>query len=281
MTPIGDKLRSEREKRRLALKQIAEDLKISCRMLTAIEEEKFEQLPGGVFARSFVRQYARYLGMDDQEIARQLDEILNPAPESAPFTETPKFADPPKTEAAPIHVPRVENWHGVSAGRGGSSQLFTALGLVAVAILGCAGIYAWWQRTPHPASVREAADLSSAPAAQSAPSIQHAAARTVQSDNAPVRVEVTAEEPAWVEIRTDGRVTYSGILMANQSRNIDANSAVALIVGNAGGVSIILNGKPIGSVGAKGQVRNLQLTSGGFEIVPPKSAASLDEMDPM
>jgi len=48
---------------------------------------------------------------------------------------------------------------------------------------------------------------------------------------------------------------------------------VLLRLGNAGGVSITLNGKPIGEVGPKGQVRTVQLTSGGFQIVAPKPSA--------
>jgi hypothetical protein len=68
------------------------------------------------------------------------------------------------------------------------------------------------------------------------------------------------------------------VLETNQSRVVDANATVLLLIGNAGGVTILLNGKPIGSLGPKGQVRNVQLTSGGFEIVAPKSPASLDPM---
>ena len=60
MTSIGETLRHERMKRNLELEQISQDLKISSRFLQAIEDERFEKLPGGVFAKSFVRQYARY-----------------------------------------------------------------------------------------------------------------------------------------------------------------------------------------------------------------------------
>ena len=45
--------------------------------------------------------------------------------------------------------------------------------------------------------------------------------------------------------------------------------------------TILLNGKPIGSAGPKGQVRTLQLTSGGFQIVPPKPAAPAAPLDPL
>jgi len=280
MTSVGETLRRQRVNRHLELDQISKDLKISCRMLAAIEDERFDRLPGGVFSRSFVRQYARYLGVDETEIARQLEEMLEPmAPEAVPVapavTQTPA--------PAPIPISRMDNWQ--SIGRRDRaiwrSPLF-ALGLVVIAMLGCAGIYAWWQRAPHPISVHAFAPV---PAPSPAPSPTHTAAvqavSAVPASAAPVRVEMTAEEPAWVEIKSDGHVEYAGTLQANQTRTVDANTMVVLILGNAGGVTISLNGKPIGTVGGKGQVRNLQLTSGGFEIVPPKSGASLDDMDDM
>ena len=68
MTPIGETLRRARLKRNLELNRIADELKISTSMLKAIEDERFDKLPGGVFVRSFVRQYARLLELDEDEI---------------------------------------------------------------------------------------------------------------------------------------------------------------------------------------------------------------------
>ncbi len=298
MTSIGETLRRERTKRNLDLDQISRDLKISCRMLTAIENERFDQLPGGVFSRSFVRQYARYLGLDEQEFAVRLSEILEPAAPPAPQFPAETTVQP---VASPIQLPRLQDWQALGGGGGRSvwRSPLVSLGMVVVAMLGCAGIYAWWQRTPHTVKARQTSEVeeqaalpSAAPArnpaaaSDSVNATQPAAAQLspaveagpAVSSNAPVRVELTAAEPAWVEMKSDGHITFSGVLETNQSRAVDANTMVVLILGNAGGVSISLNGKSIGSVGGKGQVRNLQLTSGGFEIVPPKPAASLDDM---
>ena len=95
--------------------------------------------------------------------------------------------------------------------------------------------------------------------------------------NAPVRVSVTAEDLVWVSAKSDGKSTFSGTMPANQTRTFDANDTVVLRLGNAGGVTIKLNGQPIGPVGPKGQVRSVQFTSGGFQIVPPKPALDLDD----
>ena len=65
MTPVGETLRRTRLKRNLQLEEISNELKISTRFLQAIESDQYDKLPGGIFAKSFVRQYARLLGLDE------------------------------------------------------------------------------------------------------------------------------------------------------------------------------------------------------------------------
>jgi hypothetical protein len=64
---FGEKLRKYREQRGLEIDDISNVTKISVRMLRALEEEHFDQLPGGVFNRGFVRAYARQVGLDQEE----------------------------------------------------------------------------------------------------------------------------------------------------------------------------------------------------------------------
>jgi hypothetical protein len=94
-------------------------------------------------------------------------------------------------------------------------------------------------------------------------------------------VEIVADEPVWVLARVDGKFAFSDTLAANTSRTLNGANDVYLRLGNAGGVNISLNGKSIGSVGPKGQVRSLQFTSGGFQIVSakPAPAAPFDPLD--
>jgi cytoskeletal protein RodZ len=64
---FGDKFRKERERRDIKLEDVSNSTKIASRMLRAIEEERFDQLPGGVFNKGFIRAYAKYLGLDEEE----------------------------------------------------------------------------------------------------------------------------------------------------------------------------------------------------------------------
>ena len=67
MGSFGEKLRKQREQRGIALDAISNTTKISTRMLRALEDEHFDQLPGGVFNKGFVRAYARQVGLDEEE----------------------------------------------------------------------------------------------------------------------------------------------------------------------------------------------------------------------
>jgi cytoskeletal protein RodZ len=64
---FGDKLRRERELRGITLDEVAIATKIGTRNLRALEEEKFDKLPGGIFNKGFVRAYARYVGIDEEQ----------------------------------------------------------------------------------------------------------------------------------------------------------------------------------------------------------------------
>src|SRR3954447_14841799 len=67
MGAFGDRLRREREMRGITLDEITESTKISRRHLEALEKERFDQVPGAVFNKGFVRAYARFLGLDEDE----------------------------------------------------------------------------------------------------------------------------------------------------------------------------------------------------------------------
>jgi cytoskeleton protein RodZ len=323
MTPVGETLRRERVKRNLDLEQISRELKISPRLLDAIEQEKFDRLPGSVFAKSFVRQYARLLGLDEDELAAEVQRQMEPQPTTPVAAETPRRPD--------IHMSKVGQWEAIGDHRSSLWSWVPALGLVVLVMLGCASVYTWWLRSrrpappvsatvsmpapqvpatppavapqpaPAPSEAQSSADRPAGEASAPQPSGQPAApalgnaglagnpapgalanpaaagtapaSAAPANPNASVQVKVTAQEPVWVRAQSDGKYIFSGTLQANETRSLDAASEVQLRLGNAGGVDIVLNGKPIGPVGPKGQIRTVQLTSGGFKIVSaPKPA---------
>src|SRR5947209_6705409 len=76
MGAFGEKFRKARESKELSFDDVSNVIKITPRMLRAIEEENFDQLPGGVFNKGFIRSYAKHLGLDPEEaVTEYLEQI--------------------------------------------------------------------------------------------------------------------------------------------------------------------------------------------------------------
>jgi cytoskeletal protein RodZ len=76
MANFGETLRRERELRDISLREIADATKVNLRYLEALEQNRFDILPGGVFNKGFIRAYARFIGADGESLVdRYLQEI--------------------------------------------------------------------------------------------------------------------------------------------------------------------------------------------------------------
>jgi cytoskeletal protein RodZ len=109
---FGDKFRKERERRDIKLEDVSNSTKIGSRMLRAIEEERFDQLPGGVFNKGFIRAYAKYLGLDEEETITGYVAALNLFNSQQWDAEKPA-PQPSATERSPAQP---------SSGQSGSGQ---------------------------------------------------------------------------------------------------------------------------------------------------------------
>jgi hypothetical protein len=93
------------------------------------------------------------------------------------------------------------------------------------------------------------------------------AATTSASDLAkPLHVEISITAKVWVQAVADGVRIFEDILEPGATRSIQASDSVRLVVGNAAGVTVALNGKVLPPIGPSGQVRRVVLTSTGMEI---------------
>ncbi|HLY17669.1 MAG TPA: RodZ domain-containing protein [Bryobacteraceae bacterium] len=293
MSSIGETLRRERLRKNLTLEQISRETKISARLLDAIEKEQFELLPGGVFAKSFARQYARFLGLDEEELAAEVEKAVNPV------ADLPSFTDVPPEPA--FSLSKMGDWPG--GGRSNSSVL-PALALVVAVMLVCSAFYAWWQRSrratpvtkpvasaslqkastpsvPPPAEpvplTTAAASESHAPAnpdhAPSVPAAETAATPAESGNPAALHVSLTADAGTWVQVWADGKSVIVRILEPNMVRTVDAADSVRILTGNAGALQVTVNGKPAGPIGPNGQVRTVEITRDRVQILlPPKPA---------
>lgn len=80
MASFGEKLRQARTARNMTLQEVAASTKISSRALQALEDEHFDQLPGGIFNKGFVRAYAHCVGLDEEKMIAEYLAAANVAP---------------------------------------------------------------------------------------------------------------------------------------------------------------------------------------------------------
>jgi cytoskeleton protein RodZ len=89
---FGEKLRKEREQRKITLDDISSTTKISTRMLRALEDEHFDELPGGVFNKGFVRAYARHIGLDEEQAVTDYLDATNQNPSGGMPASVPEIS---------------------------------------------------------------------------------------------------------------------------------------------------------------------------------------------
>jgi cytoskeleton protein RodZ len=106
---IGEQLRLAREDRGIPLREISDQTRISVHYLEAIETNDYKRLPGGIFNRSFVKAYAKYVGYDEKDAvdgyARYMRESGNPLEDVATTPLQSKvYTDAPATRSPVLTV---------------------------------------------------------------------------------------------------------------------------------------------------------------------------------
>lgn len=265
---VGAKLRQERVGRALTIADIAHDTRIAPRYLEAIENDDFSNLPGLVFTRNFVRQYAQALNLDP-------DPLLSELPKQD--ESTVQLPNPPERKRSSYQQDRMMR-----------SFLSSALWILAAGGAGTL-LYVHSNRSGELASRQ--LEAASVPQSIAPPAVvtlkppepaHETVARTTpapaREKTAPVNVVLTAHAPAWIEVTADGKTTFVGTLQTDETKNIAAADQVKLFTGNAGALTISLNGKTLDSLGPVGQVRSVRLTAEG---PAPLSKAPPPATDPL
>src|SRR5438132_726984 len=105
MPTLGEELRHKREQRGISLAEISEATRIGTRFLKAIETDNFSILPGGIFTRSFIRAYAKHVGMnEDEAIGLYLQQVAGPSPDQqdAASEATAEHVAPAQSTKRPV-----------------------------------------------------------------------------------------------------------------------------------------------------------------------------------
>ena len=245
---LGDRFRAAREARGLSLSDCSEQVRIRSVYLAAIEEENWKAIGAAVYVRGFLRTYARFLGLDPEEIVNTFNAEVQP----------PARADAESGTQRPALVER--------SSQPGSALIWVA-GIVAVLLVAFVAYNALTMRreapvatvSATPSALESAAVESASPEASAVPgglaSASPAASTTPSPPGAggPQTLALVLSEASWLRVTVDGSVSIEGTFPAGTTKTFHGKNALVR-VGNAGGVEIFVDGKDVGKLGKSGDV---------------------------
>jgi cytoskeleton protein RodZ len=300
---FGAQLKLEREKQGVTLEEISLSTKIGTRMLRALEEEHFDQLPGGIFNKGFIRAYARCIGMDEDQAVADYLAATGATPLSNKFENN---------DQAPILEP---------PSREGNSAAGLPWGAFAVVLLIVALGFAAWgfysresERTARDTTTPAADAASTTPAAGAETSVQKPAepvessattpqpnqqpvatksvaeptapvdsvpastppatkSQLIASTNPPLQLVVRAREDSWLSISVDGEIVTRSLLTAPAQKSIRAQNEIVVRAGNVGALDFEFNGKKLPTQGDFGEAKTLTFDAHGLQPATPQPEA--------
>jgi len=251
LASFGEELRREREIRGISLKEISDATKISKRFLEAIERNDHRTLPAPVFTRGFVREYARYLGLNSEEMVTRYNYAAVGDDRIEQSSHLSQLVRPATNE--PKGIPRTRIDRNV---------------VLLLAIVIALSLVTWWAlRFRRDARAEVAVDTASAvPVRQQHVAPPPSAVQTQTTTGATpgvaapqpddlLHLTLDLTDDSWVTLDVDGKTVISDELKRGAHQTFNAHDAFRFkTIGNAGGVAVTINGIRIAPLGKDGKV---------------------------
>lgn len=252
---IGAILREAREEQGRELSEAAAATSMRVTQLQAIEDDRWEQFGGDVYAKGFLKSYAVWLGLDPEPLLEKYRRYVQH-----------DAMDPLALTAGPV------TGEGRSEVPAWLLRFGAALGVLALA-LGLVNLVQ--SRTPEPADVSTPA---AAPDPVASPEPEDEADDTDGGNGEPseaapspspafegVELTLAFEGSSWVSVTVDGQSRQEGLFNEGDVLDLKGETDIIVRLGNAGGVRALLNGQSYGPFGSPGDVRDIRFTPEGFE----------------
>lgn len=248
---IGDLLRRERERQNLSIKDIEKATSIRALYIDAIEKGEYKTLPGEVYAKGFVRNYANYLKLNANEIVNAFNEEMHPqeelqdaaGPSSAEEARQEQSAERNREEYRGPKITSLESYPMEKKSHGVRNALMVA---AAVFVVAFAALIAFGGD-----------EEPSAPAPRAKTQTQQGQKQTEAAPKPAadgVEMKLSFTDRCWTEVVVDGKTEFEGTAEKGKVLTLKGKDKVRITAGNAGALSYSLNGKDMGAIGQKGEV---------------------------
>jgi cytoskeleton protein RodZ len=286
---FGESLKREREMRGVTLDEISGATRIATRFLKAIETEQWDQLPGGVFNRGFVRAVARYLGLDEENIVAEYTLAVGDRPTVPVWTGSPPAVTPEQPWLAWIIAAVIilaivpGGWFGTkrilarrAAKRAAQTAALSAeassaepapgttTSAAADSAPGSAATSAAAVPDATTVATTAAATTPAAPGTPAAVDPSSAAASSTSSPASPpsdlFELKIFTGKRTKVVVVADKDVVYDGTMKSGENHFFSAADHFQITAKDAGVVHMELNGKALAPIGPTGHSGKITLT---------------------
>ena len=236
---LGADLKIARERAGFSLAELAARTRIPQRSLRAIEENDFAAVPPGIFVRSFIRSYAREVGVDPAEAIEKYRSMTEPVIEqdAAPASAVVDEQIPSRSFAADLSESR-PGW---------------GYALIAAALL--IGLISVNRYSSQNQSEAVAADTTSA--------ADPAAAVPVATTGGGIHLQIQAQGPCWVRAVVDGQVVFARLMQSGETEALTGQRDITVRVGNPAALSYSINGRSGQPLGAANQPVTVRFDTSG------------------
>ncbi len=234
---IGNYLKREREAREISLQEISQKTKISVEFLKAIENNEFDKLPAEVFTIGFIRNYARYLGLNDDEVVNMYKEFI----QEQKLSEVKKI-DTTRRKKFPLLI----------------------IIIIIIIILGFGSILLIKKNTPSAPANNHTKQTAPTPVTYStSTTYSTTTTNSVQAKKLTITLQGTniGRIPVYVQFCSDNSCKHprsswkETYLKEGEKIAITGEKIIGVMAADGGKVLIYRNGKPLGTLGKQGNVK--------------------------
>ncbi|MGB4442489.1 MAG: RodZ domain-containing protein [Coriobacteriia bacterium] len=245
--PVGDRLVALRRERGKTLSDMESATKIMGRMLIALENNRFDELPASVYVRGYIQNYAQYLGVDPAPLLEEYSRDLGAR------TEAPALRHIPERTVVPHRL----DVHAIPR------QAWVAAAVAIVVIAGVVwGVSSLLGRGDSPPPIAPDTSESAEPTTTTTVLDPDGGAGEETAAGAFIlKVEVTPGQSSWVQARVDGLIAYEGTMPGGESKMWTVADDAIVRVGKPAAVTITRDGNPVAIPAATDGIAEVSLTA--------------------
>jgi len=259
LNTIGTRLKEARTKRGASLDDVYGKTRIHMNILEALEGDRPPEFLSRVYVKSFVKRYARYLGIEEDEAVKAF--LADPVQEKQPL------ASPVPSEKKNIFIDDLKKK--LKLDSIDPEQMKKLIRPISLALAGIFVIYiigfTGMKIVKGVGRFRARRRAASVAVADRTPEVIEKTGFVSIPAKKDLALELKTTEDVWMEVKSDGKIVFRHVLPKGSTEKWNAKKSIELWLGKAQAVEMTLNGQALKPAG-RGVVKNIILTREGMNV---------------